>query len=70
MQNQHGFAVFLPVFDKNIVGLDDLGSLNVVKFEVFPHFEEKHRKLLSNYEKQHQVKVRSIADREFIVEVK
>lgn len=37
----------LPNYDENIVGIRDLTGLNVVNFEVFPHYDEsKQRQLL------------------------
>ena len=54
-------------FDKNEVGLANLTGLNVVDFEVFPHFlEEKHKGLLNNYRKTATNKVREITDDGYI----
>jgi len=58
----------LPNYDKNEVGLKDLTGLNIVNFEVFPHYtEQEHRDLLSEYKTQAKNEVREITNEDCIV---
>lgn len=57
----------LPNFDDNSIGLEDLDSLNIVDFEVFPHFNKDiHEKLLVEYRVSTKNRVREITDEDFI----
>lgn len=58
----------LPNYDKNEVGLKDLTSLNIVNFEVFPHYsEQEHKTLLNGYKAQAKNEVREITNEDCIV---
>lgn len=58
----------LPNYDENLVGLKDLTGLNIVDFEVFPHYDpNSHKKLLTEYKKSARNEVKEITDDEMIV---
>jgi len=58
----------LPNYDKNEVGLSDLTGLNIVNFEVFPHYSElEHRELLKNYKIKAKNEVKEITNEDCIV---
>ncbi len=58
----------LPNYDKNEVGLNDLNGLNIVNFEVFPHYsEQEHKGLLSEYKAQSKNEVKEITNEDCIV---
>lgn len=54
-------------FDENTVGLKDLTALNIVDFEVFPHYEEKFEDQVQRYEQATGLRLRRITDEEIIV---
>ena len=57
----------LPGFDENFIGLDDLGGLDIVDFELFPHYKKQsHEKILNQYRKVTNNPVREITDEEYI----
>ena len=57
----------LPGFDENTIGLKNLSSLNVVDFEIFPHYKkELHEKMLIDYKKNTENSVREITDEHYI----
>lgn len=56
------------LFDKNIVGITDLTGLNIIDFEILPHYkEESDRKTLEEYQQQTNLQVRPITDDEVLV---
>lgn len=58
----------LPNYDKNEVGLYDLSGLNIVNFEVFPHYsEQEHRDSLNEYKAQAKNEVKEISNEDYIV---
>ncbi|MCL5004116.1 MAG: Type 1 glutamine amidotransferase-like domain-containing protein [Patescibacteria group bacterium] len=58
----------LPNYDKNDVGLKDLTGLNIVNFEVFPHYsEQEHKDLLSEYKTHAKNEVKEITNEDCIV---
>lgn len=58
----------LPNSDINEVGLNDLTGLNIVSFEVFPHYSEyEHKDSLRDYKAQAKNDVREITDEGYIV---
>lgn len=58
----------LPNYDKNEVGIKDLSGLEIVDFEVFPHYlEQEHKDLLNQYKTQAKNEVKEITDEDFIV---
>ncbi len=52
--------------DENIVGLKNFSGLNIVDFEVLPHFESSDKKHLQKYMKKNNVKVIPISNSDFI----
>lgn len=53
----------LPNYDENFVGITDLTGLNIINFEVFPHYDKvKQKKLLEEYRKTAKNKVKEITD--------
>lgn len=54
-------------YDENIVGIKNLRGLNIVSFEVFPHYSEKWRDFLEKYERDNNVEVRKIADGDTLI---
>ena len=58
----------LPNYDKNEVGLKDLRGLDVVNFEVFPHYSEQEQKnILDKYKGRAKNEVKEITNDDFIV---
>ncbi len=57
----------LPDFDENLIGLEDLSGLNIVDFEVFPHYDEHLQKVvLEKYQEITANNVRGITDEDYI----
>lgn len=57
----------LPDFDENLVGIDDFSGLNIVNFEIFPHYERiSQETTLNNYRKTTNNKLREITNEDFI----
>lgn len=57
----------LPDFDENVIELKDLEALNIVDFEIFPHYIEYiHEKMLVDYRKTTSKRVREITDEDYI----
>lgn len=57
----------LPGFDENLIGLKDLSSLNIVDFEIFPHYKkDQHKKILKTYKNTTKNRVRVITDEDYI----
>ena len=52
--------------DVNEVDLKDLTGLNIVDFEVYPHYENGDEETYEEYSKQSPNKVKKITDQEFI----
>lgn len=57
----------LPGFDENLVELNDLISLNLVDFEVFPHYSDDKKEMLEEYKRTTKNEVKTIANDELIV---
>lgn len=58
----------LPNYDKNEVGLKDLTGLNIVNFEVLPHYsEQEHEDSLNEYKTHTINEVREITNEDCIV---
>ncbi len=57
----------LPGFDENLVGLEDLVGLNIVDFEIFPHYSEDKKELFENYLKTAKNDVKTITNDELII---
>jgi len=54
--------------DINEVGLKDLSGLNIVNFEVLPHYSEhEHKDLLNEYKNQTKNEVKEISDEDSII---
>ena len=53
--------------DSNNVGLDNLAGLNLVDFEVLPHYTETDEESLEKYSKQSKYDVEPIPDDFYIV---
>lgn len=57
----------LPDFDENLINLKDLEALNIVDFEVFPHYnEDLHKGILKHYRKTTSNRVCEITDEDYI----
>lgn len=57
----------LPGFDENLIGLKNLEALNIVDFEVFPHYEEtEHKNMLEDYRKTTSNRVQEITDEGYL----
>lgn len=53
----------LPGYDENLVRLTNLNGLNIINFEVFPHFnEDSERQVLEKYRAQTKYQVKEITD--------
>jgi len=57
----------LPNFDENLVGLKDLSGLNLVDYEVFPHYSVELKKVLVNYRKTTNNVVKEITNNDYIL---
>jgi len=58
----------LPDYDENLVGLTDLAGLNIVNFEVFPHYEQaRHKSVLNQYRTTAKNEVKEITDDDYVV---
>lgn len=57
----------LPGFDENMVEINDFSGLDIVDFELFPHYEKRsHETVLSKYRETAKNLVREITDEEYI----
>ncbi len=57
----------LPNFDENLVKLEDFSGLDIVDFEVFPHYDKRLQKAtLENYRKTTANRVNEITDEDYI----
>lgn len=57
----------LPNYDDNLVELKNLAGLNLVTYEVFPHYSAEHKEALEAYRKTTDNKVKAITDEEYIL---
>lgn len=57
----------LEKFDNNEVGLEDLDALNLVNFEIFPHYKKEDSDVVEKYSEQTKNNVRTIGDEEYII---
>lgn len=57
----------LPNYDTNEVGLEDLTGLELVNFEVFPHYSEEYKEVFEKYKNTAKYDVKEITDDDFIV---
>jgi dipeptidase E len=58
----------LPNYDDNLVGIKDLTGLNIVDFEVFPHYEEaKQKDALNEYRVTTKNVVKEITNDNYLV---
>jgi dipeptidase E len=54
--------------DENLVGITDLRGLNIVDFEIFPHYyEEKDKVILENYRKVSPYEVKTLSDDDLLI---
>jgi dipeptidase E len=57
----------LPNFDKNLISLENLDGLNIVNFEIFPHYEKRfYEGMLNKYRETTTNHVREITDEDYI----
>lgn len=57
-----------PGFDENLVGLEDLNGLNLIDFEVFPHYNKDiHSEALANYQEVTGRPVKAITNEGYIL---
>lgn len=54
-------------YDENAVGLTDLTGLNIVDYEVLPHYEDRYAAELDHYRQSTPNEVKTITDEELIV---
>lgn len=58
----------LPNYDENLVGITNLTGLNIVDFEVFPHYEEAQQKsVLDEYQTTTKNEVKEITNDGYMV---
>ena len=57
----------LPDYDINDVDLKDLNGLDIIDFEVFPHYSDKYKKDLEKYRDMAKHEVKEIADEDYVV---
>jgi dipeptidase E len=53
--------------DENAVNLQDLTGMNLVKFEILPHYEQENNKELEDYQKKTEREIKLISNEEIIV---
>lgn len=56
----------LPKYDKNTVGVRDLTGLQLVDFEIFPHYKPEDEKVFQDYSKKTKLEVKTITNDGFI----
>lgn len=52
--------------DENEIGLKDLSGLNIIDFDVFPHYQESEEESIKNFEKNSGRKVKRLKDGEIL----
>ncbi len=57
----------LPSGDPNKAGIKDLTGLNLVDFEIFPHYSQKYKKDLEEYKKTCKNEVKIIPDSHYFL---
>lgn len=53
--------------DENIVGLSDLSALNIVPFQIFPHFSEKYATLVKTESKKSKQSLVALTDKQAVL---
>lgn len=53
--------------NENSINLKDLTGLNIIDFEVFPHYSEGQREILTQYKQKNKNKIKTITNDEFLV---
>jgi dipeptidase E len=54
-------------YDENNVNIKDTRALNLVDFEILPHYTKADKTNLTKYQEKYSVKVRQIADSEYLI---
>jgi dipeptidase E len=58
----------LPTLDDNLIGIKDVSALNVVDFDVYPHYVElEHKDLVDQYVERTGREVRRVGDDQYII---
>lgn len=55
------------VTDANDLGITDLTALNIVDFEIWPHYEPQQEQEATEYQKSHSTKVKLIGNDDIVV---
>lgn len=53
--------------DDNEVGMTDFTGLNLIPFDIFPHYDEKYEDVILEYEKSSGQVVQRLTDNDFII---
>ncbi len=53
--------------DNNDIGMTDFTDLNLISFDIFPHYEEKYENDISDYEKSSGQVVQRLTDDDFVI---
>ena len=56
----------LPKYDSDAAGITDLTGLQIVDFEIFPHYAPEDEKVFQEYSKKTNLPVKAIADDGFV----
>lgn len=56
-----------PNFDQNLVGITDLSGLNIVDFEVWPHYDPTQETELTKYKQQNHYPLKTISNEDILV---
>lgn len=54
-------------YDENNVNIKDTTALNLIDFEILPHYTKADKTNLINYQEKYSVKVKPIADDEYLI---
>lgn len=58
----------LPPCDENLIGLTDLSALNLIEFDIYPHYDEtEHKDIVDEYEKKTGRNVKRLTNEDLLI---
>lgn len=58
----------LPPCDENLIGLTDLSALNLIEFDIYPHYDEtEHKDIVDEYEKKTGRSVKRLTNEDLLI---
>lgn len=58
----------LPPCDENLIGLTDLSALNLIEFDIYPHYDEiEHKNIVDEYEKKTGRSIKRLTNEDLLI---